>query len=165
MSTFLFKFKDQMLKLDAKQQPKVGTPGGPCNGCIFALRWCCADKVMREGGPDCAGDELIFVAADKATEEKLTMIKIAEVEGMSNASFGFKAQTGDVFWLKAVPEPVAQNACQGCIGADDLCVTAFRGLQRAGRRSCVDDHIIFAPADQATKDKVALIKIKLRLKR
>lgn len=24
---------------------------------------------------------------------------------MSNASFEFKAQTGDVLWLKAVPEP------------------------------------------------------------
>jgi len=78
MSTFLFEFKDQMLKLDAKQQPKIGTPGGACNGCVFHPRWCSADEVMREGGPDCVSNKLIFVAADKATEEKLTMIKITE---------------------------------------------------------------------------------------
>jgi len=88
---------------------------------------------------------------------------------MSNASFEFKAQTGDVLWLKAVPEPAVrhkvQDACQGCVGVDNLCVTAFPGLQRAGRKNCVDDHIIFVPADQTTKDKVALTKIKLRLKR
>lgn len=79
MSTFLFEFKDQMLKLDAKQQPKVGTPDGACNGCVFdGPGWCSSDAVAQEGGPDCVGDELIFVAADKATEEKLTVIKIAE---------------------------------------------------------------------------------------
>lgn len=90
---------------------------------------------------------------------------------MSSTSFEFKTQTGDTLWLKAVPEPVArlghkaQDACRGCVGDDRACVTAFDGLHCAGRKNCVDDHIIFVPADQATEDKVALMKIKLRLKR
>lgn len=79
MTAFLFKFKGRMLNLEAKPQPRIGTPGGTCKGCVFQFpNWCRADKINREGGPDCINHELIFVAADKATEEKLTMFKIAE---------------------------------------------------------------------------------------
>ena len=79
MTTFLFEFKDRMLKLDAKPQPQIGTLGGTCGGCVFQFpNWCSSDEIWEQCDQNCVGDELIFIAADKATEEKLTMLKIAE---------------------------------------------------------------------------------------
>lgn len=79
MTAFLFEFKDQMLKLDSKPQPRIGSLYGTCGGCVFSYpSWCNADNIRQESGPDCLGDKLIFIAADKATEEKLTMLKVAE---------------------------------------------------------------------------------------
>ena len=93
---------------------------------------------------------------------------------MTTKTFTFMTACGEPLLLKSVPEPKFGYTCSGCIG--DLCLSnsdrpactsgeVLTGLSQNEHASCISDRVIFVTADQATADKLVLLKIKQRMSR